>query len=474
MKPKRWNLALGLGLIVYTLCTSLVAADEVSQLEAQLRRSHGKVKVDLLVKLVKAQLYGKQTTRALELGAQAVQVAQAAGYKEGLAAAYSVKGVAHRRAGDYDQALECYFRAMKLKQALGDRMGVANLYNNIGLVHWNLEQHKKALAAYSRSLKLTRALDPQARLDKLHNNIGLVHYDLGDYKRALSHHLKALAVRKGGKNKRHLASTLNNIAIVYTKLGRLDEAQRMLQRTLRLNEALGYLWGVANVHQNLGEVYLKQGQAEKAEQMLLKGLELAKQSAAKQLISEGHKLLSSFYGAKGDHKRALSHFQRHAAVKDAILNQKTAARMAEFSTRLELQRKEQQITLLTKDKQIRELELRRQRVLRNSLLAGFGLFVLVAFVIYNRYRIKARAHKEIVQALERITTLQGLLPICASCKKIRDDGGYWHQVEAYVEQHSEAEFSHGLCPECAKSLYPGRPRRRRRKSSGELSPPPGA
>ena len=59
----------------------------------------------------------------------------------------------------------------------------------------------------------------------------------------------------------------------------------------------------------------------------------------------------------------------------------------------------------------------------------------------------------------------------ASCKKIRDDGGYWHQVEAYVEQHSEAEFSHGLCPECVESIYPGHQRRRRRKSSRELSPP---
>jgi hypothetical protein len=47
-----------------------------------------------------------------------------------------------------------------------------------------------------------------------------------------------------------------------------------------------------------------------------------------------------------------------------------------------------------------------------------------------------------------------LLPICASCKKIRDDNGYWTQIEGYVRDHSEAEFSHGLCPECAEKLYP--------------------
>jgi len=59
-----------------------------------------------------------------------------------------------------------------------------------------------------------------------------------------------------------------------------------------------------------------------------------------------------------------------------------------------------------------------------------------------------------MDALSQIKTLSGMLPICASCKRIRDDKGYWNQIESYVEQHSEAEFSHGLCPECAKNIYP--------------------
>ena len=57
-------------------------------------------------------------------------------------------------------------------------------------------------------------------------------------------------------------------------------------------------------------------------------------------------------------------------------------------------------------------------------------------------------------ALEQIKTLKGLIPICASCKNIRDDQGYWHKVEAYIRQHSAVEFSHGICPTCMKKLYP--------------------
>ena len=62
--------------------------------------------------------------------------------------------------------------------------------------------------------------------------------------------------------------------------------------------------------------------------------------------------------------------------------------------------------------------------------------------------------KELEEALSRIKRLQGLLPICASCKKIRDDKGYWNQVEYYIQDHSEAEVSHSICPACVREIYP--------------------
>ncbi len=61
---------------------------------------------------------------------------------------------------------------------------------------------------------------------------------------------------------------------------------------------------------------------------------------------------------------------------------------------------------------------------------------------------------ELQGAMAQIKTLKGLIPICASCKKIRDDKGFWNQIEAYIENHSEAEFTHSICQECAKKLYP--------------------
>ena len=58
------------------------------------------------------------------------------------------------------------------------------------------------------------------------------------------------------------------------------------------------------------------------------------------------------------------------------------------------------------------------------------------------------------KALDEVKSLSGLLPMCSSCKKIRDDQGYWNQLETYLKIHSDAELSHGICPECAKNMYP--------------------
>jgi len=99
-----------------------------------------------------------------------------------------------------------------------------------------------------------------------------------------------------------------------------------------------------------------------------------------------------------------------------------------------------------------------------GLLWFIGVGALWAGMGYIRKRIKERENaegernryvKELQQALAKVKSLSVLLPICMHCKKIRDDKGYWNQIEAYIQDHSETEFSHGICQECAEKYYPG-------------------
>ncbi len=100
---------------------------------------------------------------------------------------------------------------------------------------------------------------------------------------------------------------------------------------------------------------------------------------------------------------------------------------------------------------------------------AFALYVLAAAILIFAYvrwrqaRVEARLERLVEARVAEIKVLSGLLPICSSCKKIRDDDGYWEQIEGYIGSHSEAHFSHGICPDCLPELYP--------ELSGEIPAP---
>ena len=97
--------------------------------------------------------------------------------------------------------------------------------------------------------------------------------------------------------------------------------------------------------------------------------------------------------------------------------------------------------------------------LATSLLFFAGI-LYVTRIIESESRSRREKEEMIAglrNALAEIKTLKGIVPICASCKKIRDDKGYWNRLEKYLSEHLAAEFSHGLCPQCADKLYPNLP-----------------
>jgi len=85
-------------------------------------------------------------------------------------------------------------------------------------------------------------------------------------------------------------------------------------------------------------------------------------------------------------------------------------------------------------------------------------FLIVAYLIAEEKMISDNNQiliDKLQKSLDEIKTLSGLLPICSACKKIRDDDGYWRQIEHYISEYTDARFSHGICPDCKEKLYPG-------------------
>lgn len=105
-----------------------------------------------------------------------------------------------------------------------------------------------------------------------------------------------------------------------------------------------------------------------------------------------------------------------------------------------------------------------QETFLDSTLLSIILFPVLYLLIFRPIRIHIELRRqaeeekdalidELRKAIDEVKTLRGIIPICASCKKIRDDEGFWQQVEDYIGHHSDAVFSHGICQECTRKLY---------------------
>ncbi len=94
------------------------------------------------------------------------------------------------------------------------------------------------------------------------------------------------------------------------------------------------------------------------------------------------------------------------------------------------------------------------------IIRFIAVFILITIFVFLMEKIRKKIQQTLIEAnmnlqksLEEVNVLSGLLPICSKCKKIRDDSGYWNQIERYISKHSEAKFSHSMCPECSDEYY---------------------
>jgi len=94
-----------------------------------------------------------------------------------------------------------------------------------------------------------------------------------------------------------------------------------------------------------------------------------------------------------------------------------------------------------------------------SVIQGITIIIYCGLITFACFGLCVlnfqRVEYDLLKARDDVKSLEGILPICSLCKKIRDDTGYWNQVESYIREHSDATFSHSLCPECLKKVYPG-------------------
>ena len=194
-------------------------------------------------------------------------------------------------------------------------------------------------------------------------------------------------------------------------MGNYDLALSYYKRSQKMYEKIGYKWGVTDMELDIGNILLKQKKYDQALNNLEKGLKLATEINAKDQMKYGFGKLSELYAEQNNYKKALDSYILYSEVKDSIYTESKSRIIAEMDTKYETAKKEKEIELLSKNNAIHQLEIKRQRSLRNSfIIITILIFVLLA-VLNNRYRVKSKANRDLENAMKVLKETQQQLVI---------------------------------------------------------------
>jgi len=318
----------------------------------------------------------------------ALHIAERSGFTRGRAEALNTIGVLYYYQGWYDIATGYYLQSLALREAIGDKRGMANSYNNLGLIYNVQEQYDKALEYLKRARQAYSDINSTNSVALANNNIGLIFRKRRQFDSAMAVHNTALVLLKDGTNKLGVALTYTNIGAVYAEQQRHKEALEYQRKALAAYDYGGDRKGVANCYQQIARSCLELKLYDQALYNAERALHEAETISMRLEIRDAYRLFSRIHEAMGNYQAALSFHQRFAALNDTMLSEATRQKTAELNTKFEADKKAQTITLLERDKQ-------RQTLQRNALVAVVVLVVIVALLLYGRYKLKHQSEERL-------------------------------------------------------------------------------
>jgi ATP/maltotriose-dependent transcriptional regulator MalT len=218
---------------------------------------------------------------------------------------------------------------------------------------------------------------------------------------------------------------------------------------------------------HLGKAARVQGDLARASAYLEDGLRIALDGGQRSIALDVLAELADVYQARGATGLALERLRAHQTLRDSVFSQHALQRIASSDALAALDRQEIENHRLRGEQRVREAVIERQRLVGalGAAILLMSLIVVGLLVRYNRTgrereRLLSQANSALAavnhdlrHALSEVRALKGLIPICASCKKVRDDEGYWEAVETYISNRSDALFSHSICSDCWPTIY---------------------
>jgi two-component system sensor histidine kinase/response regulator len=342
----------------------------------------------------------RQYEEALRHFRQANQTYRKTGNRTAQALALRHIGHAQYVEGDTGQAHNTALRALRLAQQLRNPTETAQSYAQLGEMYGQQGLWVRALASHERAYsEWQQAANPNGQAAAL-NDIGLTHFRLRHFSRSLYYLNRALTEARQLSDSTRIGEALASTGRVYDALGNYEVAQGFY------GQALGQLPRTTSPARRaeglraLAVAYDSIGNQPAAIEALRRALPLARQGGSAVQLSSLYQLLTSIYRRTGDYQNALRAQTQYTNLQDSAFVEQRTAQVAELQTRYETEKKEREIQLLTKDRQLQQVRLQRQVLVRNVLAAG-ALLLLMAVLALYRGRRRQLHNNQVLQQKNR-------------------------------------------------------------------------
>ena len=302
-------------------------------------------------------------------------------------------GLAYSALSNYDKALEYYFKSLKIQEANNNLNGAALTLGNIGIIYFNLGNVDKALDYYEKSLKIRLEQNDEFGIALCYSNMGNVYESLGEPQKAMDYYFKALEIYEAKNDLNNATTTIFCVGYNYLNQSKYVKAIEYLNRSKDLSIEFGNKSALAFAQINIGEAYLELNKYDSSLINLKNGLKLFTEIDDKNNISYSYGSLSKFYETIGNYKESLKYFKEYSNMRDSIYSEESSKKIAAAEVLYETEKKENSIKLLTKEKELQNLQLDKQKSFRNFLIALSLLMLALAIIVYSRFIVKRNANK---------------------------------------------------------------------------------
>jgi signal transduction histidine kinase len=285
--------------------------------------------------------------------------------------------------GEYDEAYYYFTQSYKVAMSIKDSLRMTIALHNVGRVFKELGQYDRALNHFSISQKMSLDINDRDGIPFSYDEIGDVMLRKGEYDSALRALMNALKLSRKQNLNVLLPRTLTKIANVYLHQKDYNSALAYYDTTYALHEKTNNRFGIAEVELGRGLVYMDQQKYDDALRVINRSLNIAKETNARSLEINCFQQLSKLHEQKGDYKRSLGYFKQYKQLEDSLFSQDMQEKLFRDQMRFETEAKDTQIAALSRARDIKDDQIKRQEFIRNILVVVMALSVILLATVYR-------------------------------------------------------------------------------------------